>query len=516
MIDGVFSQRASVVKKPNALWRENRSLWRNTPASIEKSGIIWRERLIFGEKTGYMAKITPMQREQELQKVLLALGAFPDGASLEALRVHLDPLLPERTLSRYLTLLQVRGEVRASGASRSRRYRLIRETTPAIDIRVPQPETIVPLSREAEGIRQHLQLPLANRTPVGYNAGFLASYQPNINFYLTEAQRLTLMKLGQTTQMAAVAGTYARQILQRLLIDLSWNSSRLEGNTYSLLDTKRLLERGEAAADKSAMESQMILNHKEAIEFLVESAGEIDFNRYTITNLHGLLSNNLLSDPGASGRLRTHAVGIHQSAYTPPAIPQMIEQYFDLLLSKAGAITDPFEQAFFAMVHIPYLQPFDDVNKRVSRLAANIPLNKLNLAPLSFVDVPQDLYIQGLLGVYELLDVALLRDVFLWAYERSCLRYASLRQSLGEPDLFRVQYREQIKTLVTTVVTEGMTQEAAGKFIETNATRLPEIDRARFVEVVETELLSLHPGNIARYRIRPSEFTTWQDKWNGT
>ena len=168
------------------------------------------------------------------------------------------------------------------------------------------------------------------------------------------------------------------------------------------------------------------------------------------------------------------------------------------------------------MVHIPYLQPFDDVNKRVSRLAANIPLNKLNLAPLSFVDVPQDLYIQGLLGVYELLDVALLRDVFLWAYERSCLRYASLRQSLGEPDLFRVQYREQIKTLVTTVVTEGMTQEAAGKFIETNATRLPEIDRARFVEVVETELLSLHPGNIARYRIRPSEFTTWQDKWNGT
>lgn len=71
-------------------------------------------------------------------------------------------------------------------------------------------------------------------------------------------------------------------------------------------------------------------------------------------------------------------------------------------LEKASQIEDPFEQAFFVMVQLPYLQPFDDVNKRVSRLAANIPFNRHNLAPLPFVEVPQDLYIQGLLGVYEL------------------------------------------------------------------------------------------------------------------
>ncbi len=85
------------------------------------------------------------------------------------------------------------------------------------------------------------------------------------------------------------------------------------------------------------------------------------------------------------------------------------------------------------MVHLPYLQPFDDVNKRVSRLAANIPLIRSNLSPLSFTDVSQSAYTDAILGVYELNDVSLLRDVFFWAYERSAARYAAARQSSGSP-----------------------------------------------------------------------------------
>ncbi len=461
-----------------------------------------------------MAKITQAKLERELEQVLTVLKGLPGGASLETIRTQLDQSLPERTLSRYLTILQQQGKVRASGATRSRLYHWIPDTPTPASVEPGKAQTIIPLSPEGQVIRQYLTLPLTNRKAVGYNLDFLISYRPNVDFYLNQQQRAHLFTLGQTSQRAEAAGTYARQILQRLLIDLSWNSSRLEGNTYSLLDTQRLLAQGKVASDKSAIDAQMILNHKEAIEFLVESAGEIGFNRYTITNLHGLLSYDLLPDPGASGRLRTHAVGIHQSVYTPLAIPQQIEENFELLLTKAEAINDPFEQAFFAMVHLPYLQPFDDVNKRVSRLAANIPLNKTNLAPLAFVDVPQDLYIEGLLGVYELLDVALLRDVFLWAYERSCLQYAALRQTLGEPDPFRLQYREDIRPLVTRVVTEGMTQENARRLIEAHAMQLPAADRAKFLEVVETELLKLHAGNIARYRIRPSEFESWQEKWN--
>ncbi len=118
------------------------------------------------------------------------------------------------------------------------------------------------------------------------------------------------------------------------MIDLSWNSSRLEGNTYSLLETERLLEWGNAAKGKDLKETQMILNHKGAIEFLINSAEEIGVNRFTILNLHTFLSDNLISDPAASGRLRTFAVGISHSVYVPIAIPQVIHECFDSLITQ--------------------------------------------------------------------------------------------------------------------------------------------------------------------------------------
>ncbi len=117
------------------------------------------------------------------------------------------------------------------------------------------------------------------------------------------------------------AGTFAGEILNHLLIDLSWNSSRLEGNTYSSLYTERLITAGIAADDKSAMDAQMILNHKDAIEFIVNGAEDIDLNRHMILSLHALLSDNLLPDPAATGRLRNHPVGINKSVFTPLAVP---------------------------------------------------------------------------------------------------------------------------------------------------------------------------------------------------
>lgn len=256
---------------------------------------------------------------------------------------------------------------------------------------------------------------------------FLESYRPNHTQYLPTETREHLSKLSHSPAEEMPAGTYARQILGRLLIDLSWNSSRLEGNTYSLLETERLLELGESADGKTAQDAQMILNHKAAIEMLVDEAATIAFNRYAILNLHGLLADNMLSDPQAGGRLRSRAVGVGGTVFHPLEVPQLIGECFDQILTKASAIENPFEQAFFVFVHLPYLQPFEDVNKRVSRLAANIPFIRLNLCPLSFVDVPQRDYIDGVLSVYELNRIELLRDVWAWAYERSCERYAAVR-----------------------------------------------------------------------------------------
>ena len=118
------------------------------------------------------------------------------------------------------------------------------------------------------------------------------------------------------------------------------------------------------------------------------------------------------------------------------------------------------------------------------------------------------------MGVYELNRVELLKDVFLWAYERSAARYAALRQSLGEPNQFRIQYREKIRELVIQIVSKAMTLQHASEMIKAAANDLSDPDRPKFIENVETELLSLHEGNIARYWIRPSAFYLWKAGWN--
>jgi len=233
------------------------------------------------------------------------------------------------------------------------------------------------------------------------------------------------------------------------------------------------------------------------------------FNRQNILNFHAILSDNLLADANASGRLRRFAVGIGNSVYHPLEIPQLIEGSFQQVLDTAAAIRNPFEQAFFAMVHLPYLQPFEDVNKRVSRLAANIPLIRQNLSPLSFIDVPERAYVDGLAGVYELNRVDLLRDVFVWAYERSAQRYVAVRQSLGEPDKFRLRFREELIEVVGEIVRGGLAPTVE-EVTRTIGERVPADYLDDFVRMTIKDLENLHEGNFARFRLRPSEYQAWR------
>jgi hypothetical protein len=460
--------------------------------------------------------------EEELDAILAVVAAHPEGVPVGTIREGLPYELPPRMLQRRLALLVEQKRLIAEGQRKGRRYRL-----PPGDVTVrgkpaelaitgypAQVEIYPPISPEAEAIKQAVRAPVQERQPVSYQRDFLDDYRPNETHYLPAETRQRLLEKGRPPDGERPAGTYARTIYSRLLIDLSWNSSRLEGNTYSLLETERLLELGETADGKDALEAQMILNHKAAIELLVDQADEIAFNRYTILNLHALLADNLLADPQAGGRLRRIPVGIDGTVYHPLEVPQLIEECFEKILDTAAAITDPFEQAFFSLVHLAYLQGFEDVNKRVSRLAANIPLICGNLCPLSFVDVPERAYIDGVLAIYELNRIELLRDVFVWAYQRSSARYSAVRQSLGEPDPFRLRYRALVAELVASVVRAGMDKKAATALARQRAAeQVPPADQARFVEIVETEIMSLHEGNIARYRLRPGEYLGWRQGW---
>ena len=460
--------------------------------------------------------------EDSLQTIIEAARRHPDGVTAGEIADALPADLPRRTLQYRLKALVDDGRLLMTGSGRWARYRAPRaiavSASPvSFEFSAGAATGVVlpPLSDEGARIREYVRRPEHARSPVGYDVAFLDSYQPNESFYLSREERARLREIGTLDWAEQPAGTYARNLLSRVLIPLSWNSSRLEGNTYSLLETHRLIEAGEEGDGRDRREAQMILNHKDAIEFLVESAEEIGFNRYPVLNLHAALADGLLDNPQAPGRLRRGPVGIGGSVFHPLEVPQRIEERFDRVLATAGCIEDPFEQALFAMVQLPYLQPFDDVNKRVSRLAANIPLIRANLSPLSFDDVPRALYTEAILGVYELKRTALLRDVFLWAYGRSAALYGAVRQSLGEPDPFRTRHRAALRELVGTVVRQCMDKRQASALVQDwTARQIDAPERDRFREIAERELLGLHSGNFARYRITPSAFDAWEEVWS--
>lgn len=459
-----------------------------------------------------MPKIIP---KEELDAIAAVVRSSQAGVRASEIKNRIDFDLSARALQWRLARLTESGDIRADGTGKGRRYYPTIVSPPSLEPHdALTDKSGIDLSPTGAEVRQLINRPISKRNPIGYNPDFLRRYTPNKTSYLSNEQCAQLAEMGGATGHQQGSGTYVRKIMGRLLIDLSWNSSRLEGNTYSLLETERLLELGEGAEGKATQDAQMILNHKNAIELLSERTAEIGFNRYTICNLHASLSDNLLSDPGAGGRVRLRPVGISGTVFHPLEVPQQINEFFDLVLAKASAIGNPFEQAFFMMVHLPYLQPFEDVNKRVSRLAANIPLIHNGFCPLSFVDVDQRDYTSGILGVYELNRVDYLRDVFVWAYQRSCARYSAIRQSLGEPDPFRLKYRAEIGRFTNEVVCSGMDKGKAARWIAQQANiAIDEADRARFIEMVETELSNLHEGNIARYHVRPNDFQCWRQEW---
>ena len=446
----------------------------------------------------------------DIAALLASIDASPRPLALADLLVR-HPELPRRTAQRWLSRLLAEGAIRAVGEGRGRRY--LRRGSDVLDAADERFPAAIPVSEDSQDILAYLDQPIESRKPVGYQRELLTAYRPNDTYYLPEPLRRRLRTLGQPETPdgePAPAGTFARAILGRLLIDLSWASSHMEGNTYTWLDTRALIEAGDAAEGKAAIETQMILNHKTAIEMLIDNADIVDFNRFTVLNLHSALAENLLSNPADEGRTRRHIVEIAKSVYRPPTVPAQIDEMFDVLLGKAAQIADPFEQSFFAMVHVPYLQPFADVNKRTSRLLANVPLLRANLCPLTFLDVPASAYSRAVLGVYELTRTEPLRDLYVWAYERSAQEYLAIKQNLGDPDPVRLAYREFIKDTVRGVVTTLPPDTLA--WIDARLEQVRPEHRAPVRTHVIDDLRRLHEGVLVRYGLRLADYQRWRER----
>jgi hypothetical protein len=454
----------------------------------------------------------------ELTPILEIVNSAAGPVSLELLSRSL-PAIPRRTLQRRLALLTEKGQLAATSTRGGRRYRP-GDGTPLPKNPAPSAPGGVPLTSASREIKERVSRPIRDRKVVGYHTPFPEYYRPNASAYLSTETRRKLLQIGRTSPIPLPPGTYFRKEAGRLLPDLAWNSSRIAGCGLSLEETRRLLELGLSPHNGKPEEAQILLNHKAAIQFITRDtspestspASEVAFDRHTLCNLHALLSDNLLPDPASGGRLRCHPVEVRGTAFHPLKIPALIDSRFDELLAKAAAIEDPFEQSFFALVHLSYLQPFEWLNERVARLAATLPFIRHNLIPLTYVDVAAADYLHGMLGVYELNRIDLLRDVFVWAYERSCARYSAIRRSLGEPDPFRLRHRDWLIAIIGEIVSQNYSPEKTiGMLLE----KLPALqdpdDQNRAPGVIQAELDSLHEGNIARYQIHPEAFRRWQE-----
>jgi hypothetical protein len=164
-------------------------------------------------------------------------------------------------------------------------------------------------------------------------------------------------------------------------------------------------------------------------------------------------------------------------------------------------------------VHVPYLQPFADINKRTSRLAANIPLIARNLSPLSFVDVPEDAYVEGILAVHEQRRIELLRDVFVFAYERSAAHYRVIRESLGTPNPIRLRYRIELARVVQQTVLADEPPSATRLGDRGRALGVPAEDIDAFSQTAFEVVLQLHEGSASRYGLTPNQFTNWKSRF---
>lgn len=413
-----------------------------------------------------------------------------DPGSPAAITAHLGISRP--TINRYLARLTAAGRLVREGSGPSTRYRIPESATPA---------TMGPSwSPAARRLREELTRPLASREPVPFRREFVDGYIPNETALLPPAIAESLFQ-DSRAQGRLPAGTYARKVLEQLLIDLSWHSSRLEGNRMSLLDTRELFARGRSAANDA--DATMLLNHKDAIEFLVDAVPEQGITVPVVRNLHSVLMQGLLADPNAVGAIRRKIVSIDDSVYIPSQVPSLLEEMLGQVIEKSRLIRNPIEASFFLWVNIAYLQPFEDGNKRTSRLSANLPLLLANCAPLSFLDVSASDYAFAMLGVYERQNVAIACDLFEWTYRRSIIKYAAVRDAMGTPDPLRATYREQLGEAVRRVVTGEKLSSAIA------ALGLPMSDRQAFETLAREELRHLESYNCARYRLSIPRVEQW-------
>lgn len=214
--------------------------------------------------------------------------------------------------------------------------------------------------------------------------------------------------------------TIRQRELERYMIELSWKSSKIEGNTYTLLETEVLIKQGTEAAGKTKQEAIMILNHKDAFSKIV--AHRADFRKLTITNLFQL-HNSLTKNLNISSGIRKQAVGITGTTYVPLGNEYVIREALEHTVAVVNGVEHPLEKAMIIATMIAYLQPFADGNKRSARMMANALLLAHDYFPLSYRSVDENEYKEALILFYETNNLYHIKRLFIDQYRFALSTY---------------------------------------------------------------------------------------------
>jgi len=277
--------------------------------------------------------------------------------------------------------------------------------------------------KKSLNIIDYLNKPFFEREEKKYNFDFLWNYIPNKTSFLWDRYIDLKEKYLDKNILSSYDYKQNLRAIENLLIDLSFSSSKLEWNTYSYLDTEILIKYNNSAEWKTIEETQMILNHKNAIKYIIDNKKEISLSVEDFENIHKLLWKWLLID-NYLWKIRSSEVTIWWSSYKPLENHFQLHEQFEIFLNKLNQIKNPFEQSLFILVFIPYFQIFMDINKRTSRIWANIPLIKNWLIPFSFLQIQDRQYINAVLAIYELNNISFMRDLFVDNYLLNIKRYS--------------------------------------------------------------------------------------------
>ena len=312
----------------------------------------------------------------------------------------------ERTLKRIIAECVHNGNIVVEGKGKATRYSLS-----------AQAHLMMPLNIDtyfANEVDERL-------VQESFNFQLICEILPNVTLFTAEEKaKLDAAHKIFLANMSTLSDIEYRKEMERLGVDLSWKSSQIEGNTYSLLETERLLKDRETAQGKSKEEAVMLLNHKDALDFILDCPDylkEVSVRR--IEDIHSILTKEL----GVGSGIRKRRVGITGTNYRPLDNEFQIREALEDSCRLINFKNDVFEKALLVLVLLSYIQPFTDGNKRTARICSNAILMAWGYCPISFRTVDSIDYKKAMLMFYEQNNIAAFKQIFIEQYEFAVKNY---------------------------------------------------------------------------------------------